>query len=134
VLQTGVVLLVEAGPFFALKYARRYGTFALVSEVENSAPPRPKMFLLCVAMIVASFAVSAREIRSLPITATLVGVVMTAIGVLTQQEARNAISWELYIVVAAAFGVGEAMDKSGLANKLANLLVAIGTKLGIGGE
>jgi di/tricarboxylate transporter len=134
VLQTGDVLLVEAGPSFALKHANRNGAFALVSEVENSAPPRPKMFLLCVAMIVASLVVAALDIRSLLVTATLVAIAMTALGVLTQQEARNAIQWELFIVVAAAFGVGEAMDNSGLAERLAKVIVTIGTKLGIGGE
>jgi hypothetical protein len=133
-LQTGDVLLVEAGPSFALKHAKRNGAFALVSEVENSAPPRPKLFLLCVAMIVASLVVAALEIRSLLVTATLVGIVMTTLGVLTQQEARNAIQWDLFIVVAAAFGVGEAMKNSGVAESLAKIIVTIGTKLNIGGE
>jgi uncharacterized protein with PhoU and TrkA domain len=133
VLQTGDVLLVEAGPSFALKHAKRYGTFALVSEVENSAPPRPKLFLLCVAMIVASLTVAALEIRSLLVTATMVGIAMTALGVLTQQEARDAIQWDLYIVVASAFGVGNAMVNSGVAEGLASIIVSIGTKMNIGG-
>jgi di/tricarboxylate transporter len=134
VLQTGDVLLVEAGPGFASKHAKRYGTFALVSEVENSAPPRPKLFLLCVAMIVASLAVAALEIRSLLVTSTMVGIVMTALGVLTQQEARNAIQWDLYIVVASAFGVGAAMVNSGVAEGLATIIVTIGTMMNIGGK
>jgi di/tricarboxylate transporter len=134
VLQTGDVLLVEAGPSFALKNAKRYGTFALVSEVENSAPPRPKLFLLCVAMILASLTVAALEIRSLLVTATIVGIIMTALGVLTQQEARDAIQWDLYIVVAASFGVQAAMLNSGVAEGLANIIVFIGTALNIGGK
>jgi di/tricarboxylate transporter len=134
VLQTGDVLLVEAGPAFAANHAKRYGTFALVSEVENSAPPRPKLFLLCVAMIIASLAVSAFEIRSLLVTSAIVGIVMTALGVLTQKEARDAIQWDLYIVVAAAFGIGVAMVNSGVAKGLAKIIVTIGNKLNIGGE
>lgn len=133
-LQTGDVLLIEAGPSFMFKQGDNYKTFALLGEVEDSAPPRPRLFLLCVVLVIASLAVAALEYRALIITATLVGIIMVATGVVTQEEARNAIQWDLFVVVAAAFGVGKAMENSGVANGLAKFLVRIGSSLGIGGK
>ena len=59
---------------------------------------------------------------------------MASLGVLTQQEARDAIQWDLYIVVAAAFGVSQAMTNSGVAKGLATFLVRVGNGLQIGGK
>jgi di/tricarboxylate transporter len=133
-LQTGDVLLVEAGPSFFTKHANNYRTFALLSEVENSSPPRPRLFLLCVVMIAASLAVAAFDVRALLITASLVGIVMVGLGIVTQQEARDALQWDLYLVVGAAFGVGNAMENSGVAEGVANFLVKVGEWVGMGGK
>jgi di/tricarboxylate transporter len=133
-LQTGDVLLVEAGPNFVDKQGTDYRTFALVSEVENSSPPRPRLFLLCAALIVASLSVAGLEIRSLLVTAGIVGIVMVALGVVTQQEARDCLQWDLYVAIASAFGIAEAMENSGVAGGVATFLVNVGAWLGIGGE
>lgn len=133
-LQTGDVLLVESGPSFVEKYGANYRTFALLSEVENSSPPRPRLFLVCLVLIIASLAVAAVELRSLLITASIVGIVMVALSIITQQEARDALQWDLYITVAAAFGIGSAMTNSGVAEGIATFLVFCGKGLGIGGK
>jgi di/tricarboxylate transporter len=133
-LQTGDVLLVEAGQNFVDKQGTDYRTFALVSEVENSSPPRPRLFLLCAALIIASLSVAGKEIRSLLVTAGIVAIIMVALGVVTQQEARDCLQWDLYVAIASAFGIGTAMVNSGVANGIATFLVDIGTGLGIGGK
>ena len=132
-LQTGDALLIQAGPSFLKQHHSNYKTFALVSEIENSSPPRPRLFLLCVAMIVASLVVAGLEIRNLVITASIVGIIMVSLGVVTQQEARDCLQWDLYMVVACAFGIGTAMTNSGVATGLATFLVNIGTSIGLGG-
>jgi di/tricarboxylate transporter len=132
-LQTGDALLIQAGPSFLKQNQNDYKTFALVSEVENSSPPRPRLFLLCVVLIVASLVVAGLEIRSLLITASIVGIVMVSVGVVTQQEARDCLQWDLYIVVSCAFGIGTAMENSGVATGLATFLVDVGTSIGLGG-
>jgi hypothetical protein len=68
------------------------------------------------------------------ITAAIVGIVMVSTGVLTQQEARDCLQWDLYITIACAFGIGAAMTNSGVAGGIATFLVNIGQGLGIGGE
>jgi di/tricarboxylate transporter len=133
-LKTGDVLLVEAGPSFAARHYGNFRTFALVSEVGNSSPPRPRLFLLCVVMIAASLAVAAVDLQSLLVTASLVGIVMVSCGVVTQQEARDCLQWDLYVTIACAFGIGTAMQNSGVAEGIATFLVNIGLGLGIGGK
>jgi len=138
-LQTGDVLLVEAGSNFVEKHGADYRTFALVSEVENSSPPRPRLFLLCAAMIIASLSIAglgeeSKYRRSLLVTATIVGVTMVTLGVVTQQEARDCIQWQLYVTISAAFGIGNAMDNSGVSSAIANFLVSVGQKMNIGGK
>jgi di/tricarboxylate transporter len=135
-LHTGDVLLVEADRGFIRKHSRNNKVFALVSEVEDSSPPRPQMFFISLIMILIVFAVSAVESldQSLFVLSALVGIVMACLGVLTQQEARDAIQWDLYIVVASAFGVSTAMTNSGVAKGLATFLVNVGDALNIGGK
>ena len=58
---------------------------------------------------------------------------MVAIGLLSPQEARNAIDWELYVAIACAFGISQALTNSGLAKVAANFLITIGEGVGIGG-
>jgi di/tricarboxylate transporter len=135
-LQTGDVLLIEADTSFVKNNTRNYKVFALVSEVEDSAPPRPKMFFFCLVLILIAFAVSAIESldQSLFMLSTMVAIVMATLGVLTQQEARDAIQWDLFVVVASAFGVSAAMTNSGVAKGLAKFLVRVGNGLNIGGK
>jgi di/tricarboxylate transporter len=58
---------------------------------------------------------------------------MVAFGIISEQEARDSINWEVYITVACAFGIGTALVNSGVAGGIAGFLVKIGTSLGIGG-
>jgi di/tricarboxylate transporter len=134
-LQTGDVLLIEADTSFAKNNAQNKKTFALVTEVEDSSPPRPKMFWISLLMILTAFAAYAsKDTLSLFVLSALVGIVMAVLGVLTQQEARDAIQWDLFIVVASAFGISSAMTNSGVARGLATFFVRIGNGIGIGGE
>ena len=61
-------------------------------------------------------------------------IVMVAIGILSEQEARDAVNWEVYITVAAAFGIGTALVNSGVAGGIAGFMVKIGLALGIGSK
>jgi di/tricarboxylate transporter/predicted amino acid-binding ACT domain protein len=131
-LLAGDSLLIEAGSTFVKNHEHNYSTFALVKEVENSSPPRPRMFWLCVILIAASLAIASVELQSLMTTAGIVGVIMVAVGVVTQQEARNCLQWDLYVTVASAFGIASAMTNSGVADGVATGLVSAGLALGIG--
>lgn len=57
---------------------------------------------------------------------------MCAIGILSQQEARDAVNWDVFVTIASAFGIGTALVNSGVAGGVADFLVKIGTSVGSG--
>ena len=131
-LQAGDVLLLEAGPAFIAANANNSRAFTLLSEVEDSAPPRLKLLIPALFLAVAMLAVFTAGVASLLICALVAAIIMVCIGILSQQEARDAVDWEIYVTIACAFGIGTALTNSGVAGGIANFLVAIGTGLGIG--
>ena len=131
-LQAGDVLLLEAGPAFIAANANNSRAFTLLSEVEDSAPPRLKLLIPALFLAVAMLAVFTAGVASLLVCALVAAIIMVCIGILSQQEARDAVDWEIYVTIACAFGIGTALTNSGVAGGIANFLVAIGTGLGIG--
>jgi di/tricarboxylate transporter/formyltetrahydrofolate hydrolase len=132
-LMSGDVLLLEAGPtFMASGGVQNNNVFSLLSEIEDSAPPRLRLLIPALLIAVAMLAVYIADLVSLLVSALAASIVMVAIGILSEQEMRESINWSLYVVIAAAFGIGTAMVNSGLATVFANQLVRIGTSLGIG--
>jgi di/tricarboxylate transporter len=71
-------------------------------------------------------------LAKLLVCALLTAAVMCAFGILSQQEARDSINWEVFVTVASAFGIGTALVNSGVAGGVAGFLVRIGTSVGSG--
>ena len=111
-------------------------------NIADSKPPRLNMlkWALLITAIMLVFATigpmipSTKElnISNLFVLGLIASIVMVSVGILSQQECRDAVNWEIYIIIASAYGIGSALTASGLANVLANFLVAIGTGIGIG--
>jgi uncharacterized protein with PhoU and TrkA domain len=135
-LHAGDVLLLEAGPTFMKNSANSDHAFALLAEVKDSAPPRMKYLIPAVVLMVAMLVVSGFDYETAPllICATFAGIIMVVIGLLSPQEARDAIDWSLYVAIACSFGISKALTNSGLAEVLANFLITIGEGSGLGGE
>jgi di/tricarboxylate transporter len=133
-LQAGDVLLLEAGPTFIKKSVDNDRSFALVAEVKDSAPPRLWLLVPALFITVVMLAVFTAEVAPLLVCALVASVLMVCLGILSEQEVRDAIHWEVYIAISAAFGIGTAMVNSGVAGVLASLLVSIGESMGIGGK
>ena len=131
-LHAGDVLLLEAGPTFFERNINADRAFVLLSEVEDSSPPRPKLFIPALGLMIAMLALYTAKLGSLFVFALLASMIMIIIGVLSEQEARDAVNWEIYITIACAFGIGTALTNSGVADKIANVLVNIGTSVGSG--
>lgn len=124
VLKAGDTLLLEAHPNFA-QQQRNSRDFYLVSRIEDSNPPRHEKafvaFAILVGMIIAItfFGVS-----------TLVGA-MTAAGLMiitrcvSGNVARKSVEWQILIVIAAAFGLGRALEITGAASAMAHALVSV---------
>lgn len=131
VLHPGDVLLLDAGPDFR-QSARAQGDFALISVLDDSTPPRLRLLipsLLCALAMIALYTAGVMELFT---AAVLAAAVMIGSGTLTQQEARNAIKWDVIVCIAGAFGVSKAMQNSGVAEEVAKKLVSLGRVTGTG--
>ena len=134
VLQAGDVLLLEAGSTFIGKSAENERSFALLSEVKDSAPPRLRLLVPALVITALMLVFATLNIVSLLVSALVAAILMVALGILSEQEARDAVNWEVFITIACAFGIGTALVNSGVAPAAAEGLVKVGEAVGIGGK
>lgn len=134
-LQAGDVLLLEAGPTFIKRSVDHDRSFALLAEVKDSAPPRLRLLIPALTLTVAMLAVFTADIgTSLFVCALVASILMVALGILSEQEARDAVNWEIYVTIASAFGIGTALVNSGVAGGIASALVDVSNAVDIGGK
>lgn len=126
VLQPGDVLLLDTGAHFLTEH-RNGPLFALISEIENSSPPRGDRALV-LATTGMAFALTALGAGELVVMLMLaVGVLVTA-GSISREQALGAVRWDVVLMIGAAFGAAEAVRESGLADALCGaLLWVVGT-------
>ncbi|MEE9298576.1 MAG: SLC13 family permease [Acidimicrobiia bacterium] len=121
-LRVGDTLLVLASPGFRLRW-RGSGDFLLISRLDSTEPARSGK--IAPASLIGLAVVAAAATGLLPIleASLLGGFAMLAFGVLTPDEARQAVDLSVFVVIAGSFGVGAAIAKTGLAGRLADGLV-----------
>ena len=129
VLHAGDTLLLETSSGFARAY-RNSPDFYLVSEVHDSAPPRyekavPALIVLMILVATVTFG-----ILPMVTAALLAAFTVIILGCLSIGETRGVVDMSVLILIAAAFGVGKAMEKTGAAEILASTLVEVGMGLG----
>ncbi len=122
-LRPGDTLLLLSDPGFKRRWADS-GEFLLISESDEGSAIVPRR-RGSVGLVLAGVVV-ATVLGWLPlVTATLAGAVaFVALGVMTPSEARDAIDLDVIITIAAAFGLAEAMSRSGLARTIADTVLA----------
>ena len=131
VLHAGDVLLLDTGSSF-LRLYKADPAFALVSEIENSAPPQFDKLLPACGTAVVMIAVFVAGALDLFVAALLASGIMLATGCLTQNAARGAVKWEVITTIAAAFGISAAMEATGVASAIATTLVGGAAGIGAG--
>ncbi|CAN5603099.1 SLC13 family permease [soil metagenome] len=118
----GDTLVLMADPGFRARWRDR-NDFLLVSDLGGS-PPATSRQALVVALITLGIVVAAGAGLIPILNAALLGAVaLVLLGILTPNEARGAIDFDVIIVIAAAFGLGAAMEVSGLAQVLSAVIV-----------
>jgi di/tricarboxylate transporter len=114
VLQPGDTLLLEAHPSFA-DQQRNSRDFFLVSRVQDSEPPRHERAWVALAILIAMMVSVAADWLPL-ITATLLAAGATiATRCASVIAVRRSIDWQVLLVIAAAIGLGKAMESTGVA-------------------
>ena len=119
-LRGGDVLLLEAGPTFIARNSDNQHSFALISEVKDSKPPRLNKLWPALALTLAMLIIVAigpalfpdQNMQSLLVCSLVVSFIFVCLGVMSQQECRDAVDWTVYVTIASAFGIGIAMTKS----------------------
>ena len=132
VLHPGDVLLLDAGPDFQREAGHSGSGFALVSVLEDSAPPRLRLLVPVLVIAVAMIAVYTAGATELLVAAVFAAAIMIACGALSEQEARDAIKWDVIVTIAAAFGMSKALQNSGVAGIIAQRLVRLAEISGTG--
>jgi di/tricarboxylate transporter len=136
-LKVGDTLMLLAGHDFRQNWGDR-NDFLLVSRL-GGAPPAATRKAGLVGLVALAI-VGGAGLGLMPILhlSLLGGMALVLSGVLTAGEARNAIDIDVILVIAGAFGLGAAMQVSGLAEVSAGLVInvfgtfgAAGTLLGI---
>ncbi|MFQ5492512.1 MAG: SLC13 family permease, partial [Phycisphaerae bacterium] len=122
VLTSGDTLLLEAKPSFA-EQQRDSRDFFLVSRIEDSQPPRHERALVALAILALMvLAVTAGWLNILP-AAMLAAGFMLLTRCCRSAEARRNVDWQVLLVIAAALGIGKALQRTGAAAALAELLI-----------
>jgi di/tricarboxylate transporter len=121
-LRTGDVLVVLAGPAFRPRALDRRD-FLVVSAMDGEPPPiagkAPWVALVVLGMIAV---VSTGLLDILP-AAFLAAFAVVALKVLTPTEARDSVDLDVIVVIAASFGLGQAIEASGLAGDIVDAVI-----------
>jgi di/tricarboxylate transporter len=131
-LRAGDTLLLLADQGFRGRWRDRRD-FLLVANLDGALPVGSRRGMLVLATAAAVVTLAAIGVLPVLKGALIGAVVMVATGTLTPNEARSALNLDVLIVIAAAFGLGAAIEQSGLAAMLAGGLVVPSQVLGTSG-
>jgi di/tricarboxylate transporter len=114
----GDTLLLAAGPDFVERH-RNSRDFYLVSPIEDSGPLRferavPAVLILAGMVLVVAFG-WLRMVEAAMVAAAL----MLIARCTTASSARRTIDWSVLLVIASAFGIGQALQTTGVAQEIA---------------
>ncbi|MEF8834160.1 MAG: SLC13 family permease [Halofilum sp. (in: g-proteobacteria)] len=122
VLQPGDTLLLEAEPSF-IDRQRNSRDFLLVSELADSSPPEHERAPIALGLLLAMVAIAALGWLSMLEAAMLAAAGMLITRCTSAERAHESIDWSVLLVIGAAFGVGAALEKTGVAGATAHTLI-----------
>jgi di/tricarboxylate transporter len=123
-LRPGDTLLLLADRGFRARWRNRRD-FLLVSRLGGSSPAAGKKAPLVLGTLVFLVLVPTLQILSLLKVSLIAAAAMLLFGVLTRSEARDSVQADVVIMIGAAFGLGNAMVKTGLADEIVNLMLGV---------
>lgn len=124
VLQAGDTLLLEARASFASQH-RNSRDFFLVSTVEDSAPPQHDKAWIALAILVAMVGLATLGGMSMLNASLLAAGGMVLTRCTPAAAALRSVDWQVLLTIAAALGIGRAMESSGAAAEITRQLVTL---------
>ncbi|HMP76229.1 MAG TPA: SLC13 family permease [Kiritimatiellia bacterium] len=122
VLQPGDTVLVESHAGF-IPRQRDSRDFYLIRSVDDTSPRRFEKAPWAFAILVGMVVVAALGWMTMLNASILAAILMLATGCCSFGQARRSVEWNVLLVIAAALGLGLAMEKSGAAAGLTGLLL-----------
>jgi di/tricarboxylate transporter len=121
-LRAGDTLLLVSDREFGSRWRHR-SDFLLVSHLGGGPPTGTRKALLVGAVTLGVVVLAGLGVVPILQAALLGAVLMIASGALTPAEARGSLELDVLVVIAAAFGIGAAIESSGLAALLGRGIV-----------
>jgi di/tricarboxylate transporter len=121
-LRVGDTLLLVADAGFLDRWRDR-GDFLLVSGTRTTPPPANKNAWLVGAVTLGIVLGASLDLIPILNASLLAAFVLVGLKVLTPGEARSSVDLDVILVIASAFGVAAAVEKSGLAATVAGGMV-----------
>jgi di/tricarboxylate transporter len=129
VLRAGDTLLLQAGAHF-VRAQRNSSHFLLVSSVEDARPLRHDKAVWSLILLIGLIALMVSGLIPIVLAAFLVAGLMVLTRCISIAHTRQSIDWQTLLTIAAAFGLGKALVKSGLVGSVAESVVGIAGHLG----
>jgi di/tricarboxylate transporter len=121
-LQAGDTLLLLADRNFAGRWRDRRD-FLLVSELDGALPVSSGKAWAVLGIVGAMIGAAALDVVPILQGALVAAFLMVATRLITAAEARNSLDLDVVLLIAASFGIGTAIETSGLAGLLAGWIV-----------
>jgi len=124
VLRAGDTLLVEAHPSFA-DVQHNSKDFFLVSQVENSNPPLHEKAVVALVILFGMVIAASFMWLSMLQAGMLAAGLMIMTRCCTSNQARRSVDWQVLIAIAASFGIGRALESTGVASACAKGMIGL---------
>lgn len=129
-LRAGDTLLLEAPGDFVSAHADSKD-FYLVSELQGSTVPGHHLATGAIAVLgalILGMTIFPAHTMTIALAAALA---MILFRCCTGPQARAAIDWQVFLVIGSSFGLGMAMENSGLAQLIAELVLGVAQPMGL---
>lgn len=124
ILQPGDTLLLEAHPSF-LEQQKNSRDFYLISRVEDSHPLRHERSYVALGILAGMVVCVTFGLLSMLKAAMLAAGMMLITRCCRISAARRSVDWQVLMVIAASFALGNALEKSGLAHTVGHGLISL---------
>lgn len=115
-------LLLETRPSWVDQH-RNSADFLLISEVEDSQPPRYEKAVTAWAILAGVIVLASLHVLDMVVAAFAGSLVMFATGCVSLTAARKSVDHIVLLIIACSFALGKALEVSGAADAIAQLVL-----------